>query len=102
MGLKLTKIRPVRVLAITASTTGLLVYSLGDYDAPAIIVYSTYLYSSLSLPMLQTTMLATFGGDKLMTAVMNGASGAVVVALILVMATYNLWKGVRRKYDYAE
>ena len=45
----LTKIRPVWLLAITASTTGLLVYSLGDYDAPAIIVYSTYLYSSLSL-----------------------------------------------------
>ena len=45
----LTKIRPVWLLALVASTTGLLVYSLGDYGAPAIIVYSTYLYSSLSL-----------------------------------------------------
>ena len=52
MGLKLTRIRPVWLLAITASTTGLLVYLLGDYRAPDVVKYFTYLYSTIALIIL--------------------------------------------------
>lgn len=47
MGLRLTKIRPVWLLALVASTTGLLIYTLGDYGAPEVIKYFTYLYSTV-------------------------------------------------------
>lgn len=49
MGLKLTRNHPVCVLALVASTAGLLIYSLGDYNAPEIIKYFTYLYSAAAL-----------------------------------------------------
>lgn len=49
MELKLTKIRPVWLLALVASTTGLLIYSLGDYNAPEFIRYFAYLFSAVVL-----------------------------------------------------
>lgn len=52
MKLKLTTIHPVCLLVLVASTTGLLIYALGEYQAPGIIKYFTYLYSTLVLIVL--------------------------------------------------
>lgn len=56
--------------------------------------------ASISLLMLQTTMLTTFSSDSLMTSKMNGLTGLVVVVLILAMAIYILSKGFKRKHTY--
>lgn len=50
--LKLTAIRPVWLLVLVASTTGLLVYALGNYQAPDFIKYFNYLYSTFALIIL--------------------------------------------------
>ena len=87
---------------IISAVVGIVKYHKNKSPTLKVVKSVNLITASVSLLMLQTTMLATFGGEEMMVAKMNGVSGAVVVLLILIMAIYNLWKGVGKKYDYTK
>lgn len=82
---------------IISAIVGMVKYRKNKSPTLKVIKCINLITASVSLLMLQTTMLATFGEDALMAAKMNGISGAAVVGLILIIALYILRKGFGRK-----
>ncbi len=78
---------------IISATVGMVKYRKSKSPTLKVIKCINLITASVSLLMLQTIMLTTFGGDMLMTAKMNGISGAAAVVLILVISIYILKKG---------
>lgn len=79
---------------IISAIVGMVKYRKNKSPTLKVIKCINLITASVSLLMLQTTMLATFGKDTPMTARMNGISGAAVVGLILIIALYILRKGL--------
>ena len=82
---------------IISAVVGMMKYRKNKSPTLKIVKGVNLITASVSLLMLQTTMLATFGGDRLMTAKMNGLTGLAVVMLILGTSGYMLGGSLKKR-----
>lgn len=75
---------------IISAVVGIIKYRKNKSPTLKVVKSVNLITASVSLLMLQTTMLTTFGEDGLEVSRMNGLTGAAVVILILVVAGWIL------------